>query len=689
MLLESHCNDPEMLSFVGLDTAGLHVASPYSSESALAALRALHQPLLKLSLPWPASGCGTANLVWISERLGLSPVQRQVLALCALARLCTPLQRALQNLGTLDDLRLATVLSMLLDCTAEEAGEALSPASGLRLSGLLRMRPQSEVGFAAKVGLMNGLAERLFSTVHQGIELFEAGFSRGPAATVPLEGFAHLQPQLNYAVSYLRECIASSRPGANVLIRGLRGTGKTALAHALALAACSAQAPSDVSATGGENSRDEGGPHAAGFYVVAHSDVHGPLSSAQRLSAYVTAQHVLPRHARAIIVFDDIEDLDQAIARDEEEASSHGKQDLRSRQVELMLQTNPIPAIWVSSRIRHLDETLLRRFALHLQLKETPAAQLRILKSYATPLGATNAWCERRASDASISPSMIAHCTGVASAVLRQQPEALPEVVMDSLIESTIRAVDGEHRHQRGVESAVDYDPALISTEVDVAMLLENLRTSPSARMCFYGPPGTGKSALARYIAEALGRPALIRRSSDLIGSFVGESERAVAQAFEDARHDGAVLILDEIDSLLGNRESAVRSWEVSLVNELLQQIEAFEPGLFVATTNALDRIDEATMRRFDLKLEFRFLQPDQAGELMRRSCERLGLYAPGCEELAADIPRLTPGDFATVIRQSRLRPVRSAQEMASRLKVEVGYKRGQRQAIGFRPLSN
>jgi transitional endoplasmic reticulum ATPase len=192
-------------------------------------------------------------------------------------------------------------------------------------------------------------------------------------------------------------------------------------------------------------------------------------------------------------------------------------------------------------------------------------------------------------------------------------------------------------------------------------------------------------------IAEirTLGRPALVRRSSDLIGSFVGESERAVAQAFEEARRDGAVLILDEVDSFLGSRESAVRRWEVSLVNELLQQIEDFEPGLFVATTNALDRIDEATMRRFDLKLEFRFLLAAQAGELMRRTCEQLGLYEPGCEALVTAIPRLTPGDFAAVIRQARLRPMSSAREVANRLQEEVGYKRGARQAIGFRTLSN
>jgi transitional endoplasmic reticulum ATPase len=172
-----------------------------------------------------------------------------------------------------------------------------------------------------------------------------------------------------------------------------------------------------------------------------------------------------------------------------------------------------------------------------------------------------------------------------------------------------------------------------------------------------------------------------------LISAFVGESEKAVKEAFEEARRDGAVLILDEADSFLANRQTAVRSWEVTLVNELLQQIEAFDEGVFVATTNALDRLDEATMRRFDLKLEFRFLQPGQARELMRRCCERLGVYENGCETLVTSMDRLTPGDFATVVRQARFRPARSADEVARRLREEVGFKRGPRQAIGFGPV--
>ena len=690
VLLESHCNDREMLCFIGLGTADTEVDGLYCSESALRALRAVYKPLQRQGLRWPASGSGAANLLWLGDRLGLSPLQQQILVLCALATLCKPLSRALESLGSLDDLRLASVLGQLLDCSSQSVEEALCSAGALRRTCVLRIASQLDCSFDNKVGLMPGLAERLFQPGQGGIALFGDVFGPGPVSSVPIDGFAHLQPHLGYAISYLKECLASGQPGANVLIRGPRGAGKTALAHALALAVVDAKGTSGLKIAGGDTSCVEGGTKEPGFYVVAQSGPKGSLSSAQRLSAFITAQHVLPSPASAIIVFDDIEDLDQALSRDDEDDLPDQAQRLRRRQLEQMLQANPTPAIWVTSRIRHLDESLLRRFAVHVHLTQTTSAvRAQILKSVAAPLGATDTWCETRALDTSMSPWLIAQSIKVASAVLRQQPGAAPESVIDRLIDSTLKAVDREPRHRGSLDCAIGYDPAMVCTGVDVAALVEQLKANPSARMCFYGPPGTGKSALARHIAQALGRPALVRRSSDLIGSFVGESERAVAQAFEDARRDGAVLILDEVDSFLGSRESAVRRWEVSLVNELLQQIEDFEPGLFVATTNALDRIDEATMRRFDLKLEFRFLQAAQAGELMRRTCEKLGLYEPGCEALVTAIPRLTPGDFAAVIRQARLRPMHSGREVANRLQEEVGYKRGARQAIGFTSMSN
>jgi hypothetical protein len=58
---------------------------------------------------------------------------------------------------------------------------------------------------------------------------------------------------------------------------------------------------------------------------------------------------------------------------------------------------------------------------------------------------------------------------------------------------------------------------------------------SSAATMLFYGPPGTGKTALARHIAETLDRGCLIRRPSDLLSMWVGESEKNIAGAFQDA----------------------------------------------------------------------------------------------------------------------------------------------------------
>jgi SpoVK/Ycf46/Vps4 family AAA+-type ATPase len=58
------------------------------------------------------------------------------------------------------------------------------------------------------------------------------------------------------------------------------------------------------------------------------------------------------------------------------------------------------------------------------------------------------------------------------------------------------------------------------------------------------------------------------------------------------------VLLLDEADSFMQSRKDAVRNYEVSEVNEMLQGMERFN-GIFICTTNLFDRLDEAALRRF------------------------------------------------------------------------------------------
>jgi SpoVK/Ycf46/Vps4 family AAA+-type ATPase len=121
------------------------------------------------------------------------------------------------------------------------------------------------------------------------------------------------------------------------------------------------------------------------------------------------------------------------------------------------------------------------------------------------------------------------------------------------------------------------------------------------------------------------------------------------------------------------------------LVNEMLTQMESF-PGVFVATTNLMEGLDPAALRRFDLKVKFDFLQPQQAIELLRRTCVENALPAPtaALEGRLSHLQTVTPGDFAAVRRQHRFRAVTSATAWVAALEAECELKTGPKRAIGF-----
>jgi SpoVK/Ycf46/Vps4 family AAA+-type ATPase len=182
------------------------------------------------------------------------------------------------------------------------------------------------------------------------------------------------------------------------------------------------------------------------------------------------------------------------------------------------------------------------------------------------------------------------------------------------------------------------------------------LRARPRATLCFYGLPGTGKTALAEHLAEKLEKPLLIKRASDLVSKYVGETEQQMARMFQEATREGAVLLLDEADSFLQDRHLAVRNYEVTEVNEMLQGMERFD-GIFICTTNLFDRIDEAALRRFAFKLRFLPLLPEHRERMFVAEAlgGEVGLMTVGIREGLRRLELLTPGDFAAVVRQYRL----------------------------------
>ena len=183
-----------------------------------------------------------------------------------------------------------------------------------------------------------------------------------------------------------------------------------------------------------------------------------------------------------------------------------------------------------------------------------------------------------------------------------------------------------------------------------IALEAELLRPDAPRAVSFLlaGPPGAGKSAWVRHLAGRMGLPVLQKRASDLLDAFVGGTEHNIAGAFAEARDTGAFLVFDEADSLLLERGDAVRSWEISQVNEVLTWMEA-HPLPFACTTNLAERLDRASLRRFLVKLRFGWLAAAQAR--MAFQCF-FGLAAPARLD---GLRCLTPADFALVARRAAL----------------------------------
>jgi len=157
---------------------------------------------------------------------------------------------------------------------------------------------------------------------------------------------------------------------------------------------------------------------------------------------------------------------------------------------------------------------------------------------------------------------------------------------------------------------------------------------------------------------------------------------------FREAEAEKAVLLLDEADSFLQDRRHAQRTYEVTEVNEMLQGMERFA-GIFICTTNLMDSIDQAALRRFTFKIQFRPLTREQRERMF--VVEALdGDTSALTDELRvrlAAMEQLCPGDFAAVKRQVEiLAETLSPQEFMAQLEAEHRIKPEVREArsIGF-----
>ena len=135
----------------------------------------------------------------------------------------------------------------------------------------------------------------------------------------------------------------------------------------------------------------------------------------------------------------------------------------------------------------------------------------------------------------------------------------------------------------------------------------------------FYGEPGTGKTLCAEAVAGELSRPLLHASLPALLSRWVGQTEQNLESLFSRARGEGAVLFLDEADSLLEERGTAhAARHEDRLVNLLLQLIKRHD-GVVLLATNRPQQLDRALGRRLTYQLRFDLPDAAQRTAIWRR----------------------------------------------------------------------
>ena len=581
----------------------------------------------------------------------------------------------MKNLFELSDKEVHLIIAVFLsqtracemgdfDITRYNSGEKIAALG--RILGVLDVEAADllkETGNICKYGLLDSDLEldRTFMSYLSGINskpLADRFWTKFEGEVLPWEFYGKLAEQHGKVLKNMI-LAKTEKTGVNAILYGVAGSGKTSFAASLAA----------------ELGKD--------LYFIAQNDDDTrrmSYSSSFRYAALAVAQKQLDPE-KSILVIDESDKLLENSSFGGGLLSLFGINVGGSRdgetkgQLNFVLDNNRHTIIWIcNSKQEAIDPSSRRRFDYSIFFDDLSATSRthiwkNALKFYNCEEKVSDYFIEKVSKTYPVNPGGISLAVKNASAICNHKEDGDFESGILTFLKAHCSLLGIQENPEDLLEPARDYSleglnirsgiklPRLIDACKNYLKTADNItenRDNPRLNILLFGSPGSGKTEFAKYLAHKLNKKLCIKNASDLLNQYVGGTEARIAAAFAEAELNKEILFIDEGDSLLSSRDGAVRNWEVSQVNTLLTQMEKFK-GIFIVSTNLIQKLDQAALRRFSFRLHFDYLL-NEGKEIFfdtyfTKPLKMKKLNDEEKKKLFA-IDQLTPSDFRNVRQQ-------------------------------------
>lgn len=595
------------------------------------------------------------NLRLLSDHLGFSEPEKRLLTLLVCIHEESLLGAFVDNIGSRKQKNTYDLIGKMTGLSRQDISKMLQPDSPICAKGLVLPATLEDDYDSSSDSSIPLIAEDVLNILRESDMTMDMLSKRliGEPVTTELDwdrDFSHLGERGDQLISMLQAAKEKSGhvKGLNFLLYGLPDTGKTQAAIAAA---------KKVGLT---------------LYMVGENNEYGGEPDRRdRIRSALLAQALLADKKDAAILFDEMEDLLPGAGGGLFDGPPSDKLAGSSKVfLNRLLEKNTAVTFWTANDPEKFHPAVRRRMPFSIQF-DIPPVKVRerlwgsISARHNFALSAEN--CRKFAQDYIAPPGMIN--TAISNAALAGGVKSIP-----LSLSASAQLVFG-NRDAIVVRDTVpsNYDLRLLvakleDNDLNLEELGNHIKASGNSEftMLLYGPPGTGKSAYAAYLAKDIGLESLIVKASDILGKYVGENEKNIANIFRKAREENLFLIIDEGDTFLRRRDQAAQNWEVSTVNEMLTQIENHK-GPIAMTTNLFGDIDPAAKRRFLFKIKCDYMKDEQAQLAFKTFFD---MEPPAS---LTNGTKFTPADFALIKKQIKvMAPDTTSERIVQLLKIEA-----------------